>query len=384
MKLPWDKNYLKISFHVIITILAVYILGLLIKNMSEAKDTFFTFFHWFVSILGPLLTALIFSYLADPVVDFFQKQWERVVPPKGNPGRRFKMRKSGTLITYLILICFILFGIKLMVSKIGSANIEALALSFSNYIQGFSDMFVLLKVKLAEIGVLENVDSILQGWVNTLTLLIKNTAFAITDSVTKAGSWALNLFLGLTVAFYFLMEKERILYYAKDVLYTFLPCSKAKKIEGVCHDFNVVFSGYIGGQITDAIIMAVLLSTAFTIAGIKYALVIGIISGFSNLIPYLGAVVAFILSVSVGLLSGTPLKALYAGIIVLVLQQIDGIFIVPKVVGKSVELHPALVLLSLSIFGGIFGIAGMIIAVPFTALIKLFLTRLYLSKKSDR
>lgn len=385
MKLPWNKKYLQISFHIIITIVIIYILSLLIKNIYDVQRIFFLLFNKIISILGPLFIALIFSYLIDPVVDFFQEKYDKIFPPKNksNKSSKFKMRKRGTIVTYItILLILIILG-NIVAKKIGSTDINALVLSFNEYIQGFSDMFVLLKVKLAEFGMLENVDGVLQGWINGATLFIKGIALSVADSVTKAGSWILNLFIGLTVAFYFLVEKEKILYYCKDILYTFLEEKKASKIASICHDINGVFSGYIGGQITDAIIMTILIGVALSFVRIPYAVAIGVISGFSNLIPYVGAIVAFILSVSVGLLSGTPIKALYAAIIVVLLQQIDGIFIVPKVVGKSVELHPALVLLSLSIFGAIFGIFGMIVAVPCTALIKLFVLRLYRRKKKD-
>lgn len=86
---------------------------------------------------------------------------------------------------------------------------------------------------------------------------------------------------------------------------------------------------------------------------------------------------AFILSVILGLVSGAPIKALYAAITVLILQQVDSIVIVPRVVGKSVELHPALVLIGLAVFGKLFGIVGMVFAVPVTALIKHYLIKLY-------
>lgn len=384
MKLPWNKKYLQISFHFIITIIIIYILSLLIKNVNDVQRTFFLFLNKFISILEPLLIALIFAYLVDPVVDFFQKKSDKILPKKkkSNSSAKFKTRRKGTIITYITIFFILVILGNIIVKKIGSTDIDALVSSFNEYIQGFSDMFVLLKVKLAEFGMLENVDGILQGWINGATLFLKEVTISIADSVTKAGSWILNSFIGLTVAFYFLVEKEKILYYSKDSLYTFLSSKKASKIESVCHDINSVFSGYIGGQITDAIIMTILISIALSLIGIPYAVAIGVISGFSNLIPYVGAVVAFVLSVSVGLLSPAPIKALYAGIVVLFLQQIDGIFIVPKVVGKSVELHPALVLLSLSVFGGIFGLFGMIIAVPCTALMNLFVLRLYRKTKN--
>ncbi|MBR2061990.1 MAG: AI-2E family transporter, partial [Anaerotignum sp.] len=93
------------------------------------------------------------------------------------------------------------------------------------------------------------------------------------------------------------------------------------------------------------------------------------------------AVTAFILAVFSGLLSGTPMKAVYASVLILLLQQIDSIFIVPKAVGKRVELHPVLVLLSLAVFGRLFGFWGLLFAVPLGALCKNFLFWLYERKR---
>lgn len=388
MKLPWDKQYLKISFHVVITILIIYVIGLFVTNIGETVKVIQNFFGKFVGIIGPLVVALIFSYLANPVVDFFQTKGEKLL---GHYGRRlasasprYKKRTLGTAITYVLILTALIIAGKAMASKIGSTDATELAKSMNEYIQGFSDLLVLLKVRLAEIGILKSIDGFLDSGIQSITLFFTNSIMGLANSISRAGGWALNLGIGLTAAFYLLVEKERILYYCNDILDVFLQKKWAERIKGICHDMNTVFSGYIGGQVTDAIIMATLISITFSILGIRYPIMIGIISGFSNLIPYVGAIVAFILSVSMGLLSGTPIKALYAAIAVLALQQVDGIFIVPKVVGKSVELHPVLVLLSLSIFGSVFGILGMVVAVPCTAIIKLFLVRLYERKRIER
>ncbi len=381
MKLPWDKEYLKISFHVIVTILAIFIIGMVIANMGLVVSNIASFFDAFVVVMGPVLVALVFSYIANPAVEFFQNKTEGLLPAKnsGNGNERYKKRTRGTAITYIILLILLFWGVKLAVNKIGSTDINELANSINDSIQGFSDMLVLLEVKLADIGVLENAE----GFITSATNFFKDSILSFANSVSRAGGWAVNLGIGLAAAFYLLAEKERILYYTNDIVDVFFNRKWAGRIKGVAHDFNAVFSGYIGGQITDAFIMAVLISVTFSILGVPYPIIIGVISGFSNLIPYVGAIVAFILSVAVALLSGTPIKALYAAIAVLVLQQIDGMFIVPKVVGKSVELHPVLVLLSLSVFGSMFGILGMIVAVPCTALIKLMLSRLYHRKKEE-
>lgn len=387
MKLPWDKHYLKISFHVVITILAIYALGLILTNAGAAIKAVQNFLGNFVGIIGPLMVALIFSYLANPVVELFQNKGEKILEQFGRRTIRnteYKKRILGTSITYLFILILLVISIHAMVKKIGSTDATELAKSINEYIQGFGDLLVRLKVHLAQIGILKNIDGYLDSGIQAITMFFTNSIMSIANSVSRAGGWMLNLGIGMTAAFYLLVEKERILYYCNDILDVFLNKKWSKRIKGICHDVNGIFSGYIGGQVTDAIIMATMISITFSFLGIQYPVLIGIISGFSNLIPYVGAIVAFILSVSMGLISGTPVKALYAAIAVLVLQQIDGILIVPRVVGKSVELHPVLVLLSLSIFGSLFGIIGMIVAVPCTAIGKLFLTRLYERKKEQQ
>ena len=390
MKLPWDKKYLKISFHVVVTVLALYVVGLLLWNITAAKDLFVMAFQKMLSVFAPLLVACVFAFLTNPAVELFQKLWENFLPIPVERGR-CRTRKRGTATFYIVLFLAIGLFIKYLASQIGSTDINALAEQINKHIQGFADMLVLLNVKLTEYGALQSLEGVLQsleglisGWTSGLSDLLQGTVMSIANSITKAGGWAINLVLGLTIGFYLLVDKDRVIKQLKKVVDVFFSPRYARWIKGWSHETNSVFTGYIGGQVTDAIIMAVMVSISFSIIGIPYPVLIGVISGFSNLIPYVGAVMAFLLSVAMGLLSGAPIKALYAVIVVLVLQQIDSIFIVPKVVGKSVELHPALVLLSLSIFGGLFGLLGMVVAVPLGALLKIACVRLYERKCQAR
>ncbi|MEI3507322.1 MAG: AI-2E family transporter [Anaerotignum faecicola] len=110
---------------------------------------------------------------------------------------------------------------------------------------------------------------------------------------------------------------------------------------------------------------------AFTIVGLPHGILIGLVSGFSNLIPYFGAVMAFFLAVLAGLFSGAPMKAVYASVLILLLQQVDSIFIVPKAVGQKLELHPVLVLLSLAAFGRMFGFGGWRLRFPWVRFAKI-------------
>lgn len=377
MKLPWDKQYLKISFHIVVTALAIYVVGLIIGNINLVKDVILQGLGTLLSVFAPLLVAIIFSFLMSPAVDFFQRLWEKCSLQKMGKEKKFSSRKMGTITTYIVIFLVLFALIRFLAVKIGSTDATALAEKVNMHIQDFTDMLVLLNVKLSEIGVLQTVEGSLMNVTKSISAFLQGAVNGLASSVTKAGGWALNLILGMTIGFYFLVEKEKILYYCNRVIDVFFSEKRSAWIKELGHDVNAVFSGYIGGQVTDAVIMATLISISFSVAKIPYAVLIGVISGFSNLIPYIGAVMALLLSVAVGLLSGTPIKALYAVIIVLVLQQVDSILIVPKVVGKSVELHPALVILSLAVFGGLFGILGMVVAVPCGALIKMFAVRYY-------
>ncbi len=379
MKLPWDKQYLKISFHIIFTVLLIYLLAYMVGNLGEIKQFVFLVIAKTISVFAPVIIALLFSFLMNPAVDFFQKIWEKYVPNKKE--QTFPTRKKGTATVYVLWLLLFYAIVQYVVIKIGTTDITALADKINAYIQDFSDVFVLISVKLAEYGIFQNVEGILAGWTTNISELLQASIMSVANSISKAGGWAINIVLGLTIAFYVLVEKNKILYYCKNIVEVFFH-KRAENIKEFCRLVTSTFSNYITGQVTDAFIMAILISVSFFIAKIPYAVMIGIISGFSNLIPYVGAVIAFLLSVAMGLLSDEPIRALYAVIIVLVLQQVDSILIVPKVVGKSVELHPAFVIISLAVFGGLFGILGMIVAVPLGALIKIFMVRLYEWKKN--
>ncbi len=380
MKLPWDKNYLKISFHVIVTLIAIYAISLVLKNAPEAIMKVEDFLAYIVNVFTPLIIAVIFSYIVNPAVEKLQGFCDKLfnIKHKG----KFKKRIAGTALLYIILFSGIILIIIFALIGIGTSDITVIEEKIRSSVFGFTNTLKLLNLKLIEIGVLDKDSNAFENIMDFIKMQLSGITSYFAQRASAIGSFALDLLIGLTVAFYFLMEKDKIIFYGRDFINTFMP----KHSEGVLdslYEANKIFSGYISGQITDAFVMASLISISFLIIGIDYPLIIGVISGFSNLIPYVGAIVAFILSISVALLSGTPIKALYAAIVILLLQQLDSAVIVPKVVGSKVKLHPVLVILSLGVFGSIFGIWGMVFAVPITALIKVIFRRIYYRKKNN-
>ncbi|WP_312046683.1 AI-2E family transporter [Anaerotignum sp.] len=371
MRLPWNKKYLVISFHVIFTVGILVILGMLLFQISEAKNVVIQTARGTLAVFAPLLWAIFFSVLFEPLTRFIQRQYEKRLSVIQRS--KIKNRKVGTAAAYIIIFIVLFLGGRWAAKELGAADLEGLAEQLSAFVRKIGDYLVLVNLKLAELGILQNVEGILSAWTENATLWIQEKIMGITAYIPQIGSSLIDITIGLTVAFYFLMEKEMILSYLRQFSLLLFGEKATRRIRRASLEINNVIMGYLGGQMTDAVIMAILFSLSFTIVGLPYGVVLGLISGFSNLIPYFGAFIAFVLAILAGLLSGESIRALYASILILILQQIDSVYIVPKVVGKKVEMHPVLVLLSLAIFGRIFGFWGLLVAVPLGALINNFI-----------
>ncbi len=380
MRLPWNKKYLVISFHVIFTVGILVILGMLLFQLSEAKNVVIQTARGILAVFAPLLWAIFFSVLFEPLTHFLQRQYEKRL--SAIQRSKIKNRKVGTGAAYIIIFIVLFLGGRWAAKGLGAADLEGLAEQLSAFVRKIGDYLVLMNLKLAELGILQNVEGILSAWTENATLWIQEKIMGITAYIPQIGNSLIDITIGLTVAFYFLMEKEMILSYLREFSLLLFGEKATRRIRRVSLEVNNVIMGYLGGQMTDAVIMAILFSISFTIVGLPYGVVLGLISGFSNLIPYFGAFIAFILAIMAGLLSGESIRALYASILILILQQIDSVYIVPKVVGKKVEMHPVLVLLSLAIFGRIFGFWGLLFAVPLGALINNFF--IWFIKKKQR
>ncbi len=379
MRLPWNRKYVEICFHVIVTVLILLGTALLVFRLPQAKNVVLRTAWGFLAVFAPLLWALFLALLLEPLTAFLQKKYENCCFLRH--CSRIRNRKAGTLLAYLVVLLF-LGGVSTFIARrIDGADFEKLVEQIVAYIRQMGDILVLLNLKLAEYGILQNVEGLLSMWTEQGTAWLETKIWHIAGILPNIGGSLLDLALGAAIAFYFLMEKEKMLGICREFSEVCLGAHMTKTVRTIFHEVYSVFSNYLSGQMTDAVIMAILFSVTFLIVGLPQAVLLGMISGFSNLIPYFGAIMAFILAVFSGLLSGTPMKALYASILILLLQQVDSLFIVPKAVGKRVELHPALVLLSLAVFGRLFGFWGLLLAVPLGAILKNLLYRIYEKKK---
>lgn len=401
MKLPWDKEYLKISFHVIFTLLIVCIIGVVFFNVVPIIKVLFNIIYRIISVFSPLWIGIVIAYLLEPIADYFQKRYVKFINNnynkievikkklkiKSNLVAWFKpkTRVAGTTLTYItILIAIIIIGF-FVSSSIGSSSsgIESIAIKTMQNLNRFSNLLDNLHVKMNQFELTSQIEQIINLAIEQITSFVRELGNQIIMNMSKIGGIIVNFSIAVVISFYFVKDKNMILNKLNELSNIFIPKKINTSLKIILGDIDAVFSGYIRGQLTDAFIMAVLISISLAVIGVDFSLIIGIVSGFSNIIPYIGAFVGAILAAIVGLLSGTPIKALIAVIIIFILQQIDGIFISPKVLSTQVNLHPILVILALSVGGALFGLWGMIFAIPVTAILKIFLNR-YVQRKIQK
>lgn len=379
MRLPWNKKYMEIGFHVIVTVLILVGMCGLLFWLPDAKNVIYRTARGILAVFAPVFWALFFTLILEPMTAFWQKYYENHCSLRHRS--RIHNRKAGAILSYLSVGLFLFFAGSFAAKKIGKADLNGIAEQITGYMRQVGDLLVLLNLKLAEMGILQNVEGVLSAWTEQATAWMESKILGIAGILPEIGGSLVDIIIGGTAAFYFLMEKERILNICNEIFSVLLGKRVTNTAKNIFYEIYSVFTGYLSGQMLDAVIMAILFSVAFLVVGLPHGILLGVVSGFSNLIPYFGAVMAFLLSVFAGLLSGTPAKALYASVLILLLQQVDSIFIVPKAVGRKVEMHPVLVLLSLAVFGRMFGFWGLLFAVPMGALCKNFLLWLYEKKK---
>lgn len=399
MKLPWDKEYLKISFHVIFTLLIVCIIGVVFFNVVPIIKVLFNIIYKIISVFSPLWIGIIIAYLLEPIVDYFQKIYVKFINNNYNKIETVKKklkiksnlvacskprtRVAGTTLTYITILIAIIIIVFFISSSIGSSSlgIESIAIKVMQNLNRFSNL--LDNFKMNQFEITSQIYQIINLAIEQITSFVRELGNKIIINISKLGGIIVNLSIAVVISFYFVKDKNMILSKLNELSNIFIPKKINTSLKIILGDIDAVFSGYIRGQLTDAFIMAVLISISLAVIGVDFSLLIGIVSGFSNIIPYIGAFVGAILAAIVGLLSGTPIKALIAVIIIFILQQIDGIFISPKVLSTQVNLHPILVILTLSVGGALFGLWGMIFAIPVTAILKIFLNR-YVQRKIQK
>lgn len=384
MKLPVDKNFIKYSIYIIVLATILYLIYRIVSNLEFILGTAMGILSRLFAILSPFIIALAVAYLLHPVVRWIECF---VLSGKWFEKRQQLRRTLSVLLTYLLVIGIFVILLYSTYAMIGGqisrqVDINAVIDSISSYSKRYNQIFEQLRVALENSGLSENLK---QQFIDTAESANEILGSAITktfDQLRRLGSNIVNIVLGLVIAFYILKDLEYFKHLYGETTKALIKERKNQKLKSLLSDINSITSNFIRGQLLDAFIVGVLCSIGLSIIGLDFAVLIGMTAGISNVIPYFGPIIGSVPAVVVGLLGGNPITALFAVIVLVVVQQIDSVLIAPRVVGNSVGLHPVFIMLSIIIGGAYLGLLGMLIAVPVAAIIKMFLVRWIDDKKN--
>lgn len=388
-KLQKNNNYFNIAGYAILSCFVVLIGLFILMNLNLVWHWITNAIRFVYGLFEPLIIGLVIAYLLDPIVNFYEV---RCLPIKKHKRTRIHLksktkapkernpRTMATFLTFLTLLgvmgVFILMICMNIEQVAGHFSIREIETGLQGYLDYFENMIKGVDKFTASLGLTRGQGMIekLYEEVNQFVLFLYNHFI---NSLVNFSMHVLNWLLAIVVSFYLLQDKKKLLIFKDRCLIHFLKPNRYQKVKEIGKDIDVILSGYIRGEIIDSIIIMILTSAALLAIHIDFAIIIGVIAGIFNLIPYFGPIVGLALAVIIGLLDPNPMKAIYGAIAILIIQQIDGWFIVPKVVGECVQLHPIIVLLAILIGGNLFGLVGMLLAVPVTALIRVLLMHMW-------
>jgi predicted PurR-regulated permease PerM len=200
---------------------------------------------------------------------------------------------------------------------------------------------------------------------------IKGTVTSVSNISGHITTFIFSFIIGL----YFMIDGRMFLSYIRKVSKALFPDPLNNRLKRMMGDLDRVFSGYIRGQLIDAFVMMFLISIVLSITGVKFAIVIGILAGIGNLIPYFGPIVAYISTSLVCLINQDMRTWLISMILLFLIQAIDGNLIGPKLLSSSIKIHPLIIIVSIIFGSALGGFLGMLLAVPVGAYLKLVFAR---------
>lgn len=335
-----------------------------------------------IRILSPIIWGMIFAYLLAPIYNrvraFVMAVTKRWIPSE--KPRKVLGGALGTTASLLMLVAVVTGLISMLIPQLISSVkgiIEALPTSIRNLELWLEQIFAdNPDVEAQVMEYYSQAAAYLQNWLtNDLVPNITNILSGLSSGLFSAINALKNILIGLIVMVYLLNMKEKLMTQAKMILYGALPLKIANKLIEEGRFVHQVFGGFIIGKILDSMIIGVMCFVLLNFMNMPYVLLVSVIIGVTNVIPFFGPFIGAVPSAFLILLDN-PMKCLYFLIFILLLQQFDGNILGPKILGDSTGLPSFWVLFSILLFGGLFGFVGMIIGVPTFAVIYKLVTEL--------
>ncbi len=321
---------------------------------------------WF-AVLAPFIYGFVIAYLINFPYKFFQ---DKIFKPlfKNKRNNKKLINVSSMVSAYCVILGIFVFLMLIIVPEIVS-SLQQFFFNLPQYITSSSE-FVDSIEKRFNIDILtyEQTNKILNtvsGNIDRFTDTLFPSVFNFTKSFTLG---IYNFAIGLIISMYLIGSKDKLINQLKLIIYTYIPKNTVNKTYQILRLSHNTFGNFLAGKVLDSLIIGILCFIGMKVLGIPYDLIISTLVGVTNIIPFFGPFIGAVPSILI-LLLVDPVKALWFTIFILILQQVDGNIIGPKILGNSVGISGLWIMFGVIIGGGLFGFMGMIIGVPVVAVL---------------
>ena len=378
MKFRFEKKYVYWGVTAFLVIAASLIFYYFLFHMNNVRAGFRTF----TKTCMPIIDGLVLAYLMTPLVNHMERDFFIPLCKKLNLNTESaKTKKRMRLLSALITVIFVFVLLYLLCASVIPqliVSIQNIALQLPVYAANLQDWIQKLLENNDDLAgivtsLINQYSNELEDYLNSklvpqLNVILTQFSSSIFSSMLGLLVTAWNLLIGLIISVYLLFSKESFAGQSKKIIYAIWEEETANRLISNIRFVNATFGGFINGKLVDSLIIGLICFIGMTLLQLPYPLLISVIVGITNIIPffgpYLGAIPSIILILMVN-----PKQALYFAIFVLILQQFDGNFLGPKILGNKTGLSSFWVIFSITLFGGYWGILGMAIGVPVFAVI---------------
>ncbi len=381
MNFRWDKKYLNWGITAFLVISASICFYYLLFHSSKLWDGFFFVFN----IIMPVVDGFVLAYLLAPGLNHIERKFlypafsSITHTERKNLSTKTKkrIRKLGILITLFLVSIFLYCFFSVVIRQLVD-SIRSIIQQFPYYIQNLNEWIVSIfdsnrDLEKTVTELLNRYSPKLETWVTSdlipqANAVVRTVSTGLIGNVIGIAKALWNLLIGFIISIYLLDGKETFAGQGKKIIYSLFNTETANVFVSNIRFIHKTFIGFVSGKIVDSIIIGIICYFGTNLMGTPYPVLISVIIGVTNVIPFFGPYMGAIPS-AILILMVDPTQCLYFIIFILVLQQFDGNILGPKILGDSTGLNSFWVIFSITFFGGLFGILGMVIGVPVFAVI---------------
>lgn len=321
------------------------------------------FITFIIKIFMPFIIGLAIAFVINVLMNTIEKKWLKKWNTKSNIKRVISL-----LLSIILVISFIIFLLLLIIPNLQN-TIALFANSIPIYSQNLENILNNWQI---DTNIVTEINDILNTLGDNLAEYIKNNSNQVLETTLGIASNVvtgfINIAIGFVFAIYFLAQKERIASQFSKLMAAYIPQKRIDKINEIAALANKIFSHFVSGQCLEAIIIGILCFIGMVLLRLPYAPTISVLIGFTALIPVFGSLIGTIFGAFL-IFMISPIQAIIFVMFIIILQQLEGNLIYPKVVGKSVGLPGIWVLVAVTVGASINGVLGMLLSVPICSII---------------